>query len=132
MITVSITVATNDDLLTLAQKLSGINSANITAIESAAPAAKAAKEPTNKVKGEVATKAAAPVAAKGKRAVSLAELQDKIGEHAGGDTDKIKEFVASFGVKKISLMDDATRVTAFDGVEAFFGETEEGEEDPMA
>lgn len=128
MFTLTVTVATKDELLGIAQLLSGVSAS----VESA-PAPKAAKEPTNTEKGKAATVAAAPKK-QAKREVSLDELQTKIGEFAGGDTAKIKEFVAKHGAKKTSLLDAAQRIAAFDDVEAFFGEEadDENEEDPMA
>jgi hypothetical protein len=142
MIEVTIKLATTDDLLTLAQTLSGVNGATLVgAANNAAEVVAKPKKETPAAKAAAATTAAfteeKPTKGKGKKgksAPSIDELKAHILSHAGEGADqpeKIKEYVRTFGVIKISDMTEAQRQEAFDGAEAYFAEEEE-EEDPMA
>jgi hypothetical protein len=134
MIEIKITVATTDEALEVISKLAGVTTANVDAEEPKV------KKATPKAKAEAATENAfeeAAKPAKGKKAAKKAaptvdELKDHIIGLAGDSADqpvKIKEYVKSFGVIKISDMTEAQRQEAFDGAEAYFAA--DSEEDPM-
>jgi hypothetical protein len=136
MIEIKLTFATNDDALEALQKLAGITTAGVSIDD----APTKPKKETPKAKAEKATKDAfedAPKATgKGKKKAvpTVEELKAHILAHAGNGADqpeKVKEYVRSFGVAKISDLTEAQRQEAFDGAEAHFA-AEEGEEDPMA
>lgn len=134
MIKIEITCATADDALAVVSKLAGVD----VAVSSEETAVEKPKKETPTAKAKAATKEAFEEQApkgrgRGKAKVPTAEeLKDHILKVAGNDQpERIKEYVASYGVKKISDMDDAQRKDAFDGAEAFFAD-EDGEEDPMA
>lgn len=137
MIEVKLTFATIDDALEAVQKLAGITTEGVS-IDDEAPKTKKA---TPAQKAAAATndgfdEPAAATKGKGKKAKakvpSVDELKAAILAFAGDGADqpnKVKEYVRSFGVAKISDMTEAQRAEAFDGAEAYFAE--EGEEDPM-
>lgn len=136
MIKIEITCATADDALSVISKLAGVDVA-VSGSDEAAPAAKAKKE-TPSAKAKAATTAAfEEPKGRGRGKAAKVPTADELKAHilkvAGDDQpDRIKEYVGSYGVKKISDMDDAQRKDAFDGAEAFFAGEEDGEEDPMA
>lgn len=101
-----------------------------------------AKKPTKAAAKKAETAAAttagldapkAPAAVKGKaaKAVSVDELKAHILTFVdASEGDKIKEFVRTFGVVKISDLSEAQRKQAFDAAEEHFGAAA-GEDDPM-
>lgn len=142
MIQLTIAFATIDEAHEALGKLNGVSTAAVSIDDTAA----APKKQTPKAKADAATKdgfADEPKKPAGKKAAakkapSIDELKAHILEHAGDGADqpaKVKEYVRSFGVTKISDLTEAQRQEAFDGAEEYFaaqGGDEEGEEDPMA
>lgn len=143
MIKVELAFATLDEAYEALGKLNGVSVVGTTSddVETTAP-----KKQTPKAKADAATKSGFDddvKPAKGKKAAakkvpSLDELKAHILEHAGDGEDqpaRVKEYVRSFGVAKISDLTEAQRQEAFDGAEEYFAAQrgdEEGEEDPMA
>lgn len=142
MFQLTLTFSTHDELQAAVNAIGGVDVATLAGGTITTPP----KTPTNKVKGKAATEAAftekAPVTAGKKTKVpTVEELKQHILEHAGDAPDaneKVKAYVRTFGVAKLSDMDDATRAKALKGAEAHFASLEaddeggEEEEDPMA
>lgn len=145
MIKVELAFATLDEAHEALGKLNGVAIATV-GTTSDDVATTAPKKQTPKAKADAATKdgfADEPKKPAGKKAAakkapSIDELKAHILEHAGDGEDqpaRVKEYVRSFGVTKISDLTEAQRQEAFDGAEEYFaaqGGDEEGEEDPMA
>lgn len=138
MIEVKLTFPTIDDALEAIGKLAGVTTSSVSIddeapakAKKATPAQKAAKATVDEFEEAPAKAAKAGKKAK-KAAPSVDELKAHILELAGDGADqptKVKEYVRSFGVAKISDMTEAQRIEAFNGAEEYFGA--EDEEDPM-
>lgn len=140
MYTLTINIATADELQEVVNLLNGVPGVEVE--QPAAPV----KATTNKAKGAAATAAAfkeppakAP-AVKGKKALTVDDVKGHILDHAGDGPESsanVKEYVKTFGVAKLSDMDQPTLNKAHAGAEAYFaalgGDGEDGgEDDPMA
>lgn len=135
MIEVKLTFPTIDDALAAVSLLAGITTSGVDVEEKpakkATPAQKAAKATVDEFDEPAAKPAKAGKKAKAK-VPSVDELKAHILELAGDGADqptKVKEYVRSFGVAKISDMTEAQRAEAFNGAEEYFAAEEEA--DPM-
>lgn len=138
MIKVELTFSTLEDAHAAISKLAGVDTDSVTIDEQPATTPKPKKETPKQVADKV-TKAAfddKPKKGGKKKAISVEELKEKIVAVSGddeGQPQRVKDYIKSFGVQKISEMTDEQRQKAFDDADDYFGEAEEEEEeDPMA
>lgn len=141
MVKIELTFATLDEAHEALGKLAGVSytiSGDTTIIDEVVPAK--GKKETPKAKNDKATKAAFATgeSAKGKKKkFTIDEVRDHILSVAGDSEDqpqRVKDYMSSFGVKKISEMTEDQLVKAHEGAAEYFASfvAEEDEEDPMA
>lgn len=148
-ITVTVECADEMEAVDVTQRLAGLGGADVVVVEKPEPPKKKAT-PTEKAKEATREENDPPAKPakvkksppkKKEKALTKEDVKAEIIKHAGDPTDpevseRIKDYVKSFGAVSLSKLEEDQYKDVFDGAEEFFAqfeeEAEEDEDDPMA